>query len=48
MRGDAPFPVRVPVDDTRQVTLVVTEGGNGRDCDHANWADAGFTMAADG
>ena len=48
VRGDAPFPVQVPVDDTPQITLVVTEGGNGRDCDHANWADAGFTMAADG
>jgi NPCBM/NEW2 domain len=25
-----------------QLTLEVTEGGNGRDCDHASWGDAAF------
>ena len=42
--GDAPQPLRVPLDGVSAVTLVVTEGGNGRDCDHANWADAAFVL----
>ena len=43
-RGDAPQPLRVALDAVSAVTLVVTEGGNGRDCDHANWADAAFVL----
>jgi hypothetical protein len=26
------------------ITLVVTDGGNGRDCDHANWAQPVFLL----
>jgi len=38
--------VRVPVTGVAAVTLVVTEGENGRDCDHANWARAAFLLGA--
>lgn len=34
----------VPVSGVKTLTLVVTEGGNGRDCDHASWAEAAFVM----
>jgi hypothetical protein len=46
VRGDPPRPVRVAVRGAAQITLVVTEGGNGRDCDHANWADAAFVFGS--
>lgn len=36
--------VAVSVSGVKVLTLVVTEGGNGRDCDHASWADAAFVM----
>jgi len=39
-----PRAIRVDVRGTKTVTLVVTEGGNGRDCDHANWADPVFVL----
>jgi len=38
--------VRVPVAGVAAVTLVVTEGENGRDCDHANWARPAFLLGA--
>jgi hypothetical protein len=40
-----PMPVQVGLDGATAITLVVTEGGNGRDCDHANWARAAFVLA---
>lgn len=43
----APRPVQVDVHDTAAITLVVTDGGNGRDCDHANWASAAFLTKAE-
>jgi len=42
VRGDSPRAIHVAVSDIAPITLMVTEGGNGRDCDHANWADAAF------
>ncbi|MCG3192645.1 MAG: hypothetical protein DIJKHBIC_01892 [Thermoanaerobaculia bacterium] len=41
---DAPEDVSVPLEGVRELTLVASEGGNGRDCDHANWALASFVM----
>jgi hypothetical protein len=40
----APQPIRVDLHDVTAITLVVTEGRNGRDCDHANWALPAFLM----
>ncbi len=34
----------VPLAGQRSVTLVVTEGGNGRDCDHADWVEPAFLL----
>ncbi len=34
----------VPLAGPRSVTLVVTEGGNGRDCDHADWVEPAFLL----
>ncbi len=39
-----PQAVYVKVRDTRTITLVTTEGGNGRDCDHALWALPAFLL----
>lgn len=36
--------IAVSVSDVKSLTLVVTEGGNGRDCDHASWAEAAFVL----
>ncbi|MFI5365436.1 MAG: NPCBM/NEW2 domain-containing protein [Candidatus Binatia bacterium] len=44
---DATTPARsiqADVRGTQTITLVVTEGGNGRDCDHANWALPAFLL----
>jgi len=38
--------LQVPLVGVASVTLVVTEGDNGRDCDHANWAGAAFLMGS--
>ena len=40
--GTPPRAVYVPLAGERSVTLVATEGGNGRDCDHADWAEPAF------
>jgi hypothetical protein len=40
-----PQAVDVPLHDTNTITLVVTDGGNGLDCDHADWALAAFVLA---
>ena len=36
--------IQIDVSNVEKLTLKVTEGGNGRDCDHANWAMAAFIM----
>jgi hypothetical protein len=36
--------IAVSVSNVRILTLVVTEGGNGPDCDHSSWADAAFVL----
>jgi len=44
--GDAPVPVSVALDDAaRELTLRVTDGGDGAGWDQADWADAQFVMA---
>lgn len=40
-----PQPVEVPVGKQRQLILVTSEAGDGRDCDHGNWGSAAFLMA---
>ncbi len=39
-----PQPIDIPLHDTKTITLVVTEGGNGPNCDHADWALAAFML----
>jgi 4-amino-4-deoxy-L-arabinose transferase-like glycosyltransferase len=39
-----PQAIYVKLGDTRAITLVVTEGGNGPDCDHALWALPAFLL----
>ncbi len=39
-----PKVIYVPLAGQRSVTLVVTEGGNGRDCDHADWVEPAFLL----
>ncbi len=39
-----PRAVYVKLGNTRAITLVVTEGGNGPDCDHALWALPAFLL----
>lgn len=41
--GFAGKPVNIPVPDAKMLTLVVTDGGDGRGGDHASWADAYLT-----
>ena len=43
--GDAPVPVSVDLTGAKKMTLVVTDGGDGNDSDHADWADARLTLA---
>lgn len=38
--GDAPKPCSVPLSGVKTLELVVTNGGDGIDFDHADWADA--------
>jgi hypothetical protein len=40
-----PEQVSVPLEGTSFIELVVTDAGNGRDCDHANWAMAAFVTS---
>jgi hypothetical protein len=39
-----PRAVDVPLHHTKTIALVVTDGGNGIDCDHADWAQAAFML----
>ncbi|MDL1949692.1 hypothetical protein FBQ97_07755 [Acidobacteria bacterium ACD] len=43
----SPVDVAVPLAGVRSLTLVASEGGNGRDCDHANWALASFVTGGE-
>ena len=43
--GDAAIAIDVDVSDIRRLELHVTDGGDGIDSDHADWADAKFLLA---
>lgn len=38
--GEQAKPVKVATDGVKKLVLKVTDGGDGGDCDHADWADA--------
>jgi len=40
-----PMTIELPVAGEREITLILTDGGNGRDCDHGNWAAPAFLHA---
>jgi alpha-galactosidase len=40
--GDVAVPVNIDVSALKNLTLIVTDGGDGKDFDHADWADAKF------
>ena len=42
--GDEPLPVTVPVRGTKTMRLVVTDGGDDKNYDHADWVRAGFVV----
>jgi len=42
--GDMPQPVTVKLDGVKLLALLVEDGGDGIEKDHADWADARFTM----
>jgi len=39
-----PMTIQIPVAGERKITLILTDGGNGRDCDHGNWAAPAFLL----
>ena len=41
--GDAPVPISVNLTGAKRLTLVVTDGDNGMDSDHADWAGPRLT-----
>ena len=43
--GDKPMPISLDITGAKRLTLVVTDGGDGIDSDHADWADAKLTLA---
>ena len=43
-RGDIPATAQVDVRGLQRLTLVVTDGGDGYDWDHADWAEAEFSV----
>ncbi len=43
--GDAPVPVSVDLTGAKRIALVVTDGDDGNDSDHADWAGALLTLA---
>ena len=43
--GDAPVPISVDLTGAKKMTLVVTDGDDGIDSDHADWAGALLTLA---
>jgi len=44
--SDPPLEFRVPLRGAKQLILEVTDGGDGIDCDHADWADAKLVKGA--
>ncbi|MEA5365155.1 glycoside hydrolase family 97 catalytic domain-containing protein [Amycolatopsis sp., V23-08] len=44
--GDGAHPLTADVTGVRRLTLQVTDGGDGKDSDHGDWADAQLTCAA--
>lgn len=42
--GNAPVPVSVDLTGAKRMTLVATDGGDGNDSDHADWAGALLTL----
>lgn len=47
-KGAAPKNVNVPLPSVKILLLEVTDAGDGKDNDHANWGDARFVLAAEG
>jgi hypothetical protein len=43
--GMAPRHIRVPLGKASNITLVVTEAGNGHECDRVLWAEPFFVIA---
>lgn len=43
--GDQPVPLAVDVADVEQLTLRVTDGGDGKNADHASWGAAALTLS---
>lgn len=43
-QGTPPQRIRVPLNTTGVIELVLSEGGNGSDCDHGNWAEPIFVL----
>ncbi len=43
--GDAPVPLSVDLTGARKMTLIVSDGDDGIDSDHADWAGARLTLA---
>jgi hypothetical protein len=46
--GDAVKRVDVPLSGVQELQLLVTDAGDGKDCDHANWADATLVRSESG
>lgn len=40
--GDRPRPLRADVRGAKEISLIAGDAGDGRDCDHANWANPEF------
>ncbi len=45
--GDPAKKVEIDLSGTGRLGLVVTDGGDGNDCDHADWAEAAIVMKKD-
>lgn len=43
-----PKPIRVDLRGARTIALVLTDAGNGIDCDHGNWAEPSFLLGTSG
>jgi hypothetical protein len=37
-----PMTIEIPIAGEREITLILSDGGNGHDCDHGNWAAPAF------
>lgn len=45
LRSDDFWHIRVPIPEgSRKIQLIATDAGDGIDCDHADWANAGFII----